>query len=106
MIEDYSDRLHSFLKQIKKEKVNENQIEILTDIVSHLERNTKKQITRFITYYCSKDGNNQVTLAKMAREEGCTVNAIRCSLVRVTFSLVKLNDYRKDILIKIMNDIK
>ncbi len=102
-MEDYSDRLHAFLKQIKKEQVDESQIEILIDIASHLERNTKKQITRFITYYCSKD---QVTLAKMAREEGCTVNAIRCSLVSVTFSLVKLNDYRKDILIKIMNDIQ
>ena len=101
-MEDYSDRLHAFLKQIKKEQVDESQIEILIDIVSHLERNTKKQITRFITYYCSKD---QVTLAIMAREEGCTVNAIRCSIVRVTFSLVKLNDYRKDILIKIMNNV-
>ena len=49
MIEDYSDRLHAFLKHIKKEQVDESQIEILTDIVSHLERNTKKQITRFIT---------------------------------------------------------
>ncbi len=105
-MEDYSDRLHAFLKQIKKEKISESQIEILTDIVSHLERNTKKQIKRFITYYCSKDNDNQVTLAKMAQEEGCTVNAIRCSIVRVTFSLVKLNDYRKDILIKIMNDIQ
>lgn len=102
-MEDYSDRLHAFLKQIKKEQVDESQIEILIDIASHLERNTKKQITRFITYYCSKA---QITLAKMAREEGCTVNAIRCSLVSVTFSLVKLNDYRKEILIKIMNDMK
>lgn len=101
-MEDYSDRLHAFLKQIKKEQVDERQIEILIDIASHLERNTKKQITRFITYYCSQE----ITLDQMAREEGCTVNAIRCSLVSVTFSLVKLNDYRKEILIKIMDDIK
>lgn len=101
---EYSDSVHNFLKKIKKMHIDNKYKEILIEIVNSLEKRTKKQKNRFISYYCSKDEFKQETLKSIAERENCRPGAIRYSIVRITASLVHLKDERKNALIEIMQN--
>lgn len=104
MFIEYSDLVHSFLKKIKKVYIGNKYKKILCDIVNSLEKRTTKQKERFISYYCLKNGMEKETLKSIAERENCGPGAIRYSIVRITASLVHLEDERKNALIEIMRN--
>lgn len=102
----FSLKIHSFLDTIRIKKIAKSNKVILTSFIENLEKATEKQKRRFLMYYNLMPNSDKVlSYTDIARLEGCSISAIKNSILAIILQLIKLEDSQKELLLIIMNKI-
>ena len=103
----FSSQVHNFLGNIKIKNIDENKKILLADFIKGLENGTEKQKRRFLMYYnlMPNSNNNVLNYSDIAKMEGCSISAIKTSIISIISHLVRLEDSQKSLFLAIMNKI-
>lgn len=105
-LEEKSLIVDSLIELAKKSKLNSNQKKRILDMIESLDNATEIQKERFILYYgFNTNGRDFRNLTKIAKSYGCTVNAVRASVVSLRNKLSKLKKEFK-IIEQVVNECK
>lgn len=102
----FSLQVHNFLDDIRIKDVDKNKKALLADFIKDLENGTEKQKRRFLMYYNLMPNNNNIlNYSDIAKMEGCSISAIKTSVISIVSYLVRLEDSQKSLFLTIMNKI-
>lgn len=91
---------------IKESKLDSDQITKIINIINNLSIATENQKKRFMMYYgLNTNGIKSKNFTEIAKIYGCTVSAIRCSVITVKNKLSRLNE-EFDIIEEIVNSFE
>lgn len=95
---DKSSIIASLLELTKESKLNNNQKKKIINIVENMNFATETQKERFMMYYgLSENGIKSRNFTEIAKMYGCTVSAVRFSVVTVKNKLSRLNEEFEEI---------
>lgn len=87
-----------FFYKLKREKLSTENQNTLYNLVTNLEGRTKNQKMRFLLYYkLIPDQEQTYNFTTLAKNQNCSVPAIRFSVGRIRNGLINLSDYQKEI---------
>lgn len=102
----FSLQVHNFLDNIRIKDIDKNKKILLADFIKGLEDGTEKQKRRFLMYYnLMPNSNNILNYSDIAKMEGCSISAIKTSVISIVSYLVRLEDSQKSLFLTIMNKI-
>lgn len=102
----FSLQVHNFLDDIRIKNIDKNKKILLADFIKDLENGTEKQKRRFLMYYNLMPNNNNIlNYSDIAKIEGCSISAIKTSVISIVSYLVRLEDNQKSLFLTIMNKI-
>ncbi len=85
--------MYNILDKLKKQKIDNYNMQILYEIVMNLDDATNIQKRRFLLYFgLMPDIKYRKTLLSIANEYGCTTTAVRNSLHAIVRKLISIND--------------
>lgn len=105
---DENELIKMFLTKLKKGLIKDETRKRLYKLVINLNKRTEKQKERFILLYNLKPNQKEkYNGTSLANEQGCTLSAIKYSVIRVKSNLVNLKGEEKRIFLDIIkNDNK
>lgn len=96
------DLIGYLLDYMKKYDISNSHKEEIYNIVLKLSKKTDLQKDRFIRYYGLKPQKfKRETLTSIARNQSCTTNAIRSSIISIRVAMFRISDEEFSILEKI-----
>lgn len=102
----FSLQVHNFLDNIRIKDVDKNKKALLADFIKGLDNGTEKQKRRFLMYYnLLPNRNNILNYSYIAKMEGCSISAIKSSVISMVSYLVRLENSQKTIFLTIMDQI-
>lgn len=93
--EDFSIKIHYFLKEVKKGNISIENKKELYYIVNTLNSRTKKQKERFLLYYGLMSNDKPLTLLEIGKLNDCSPNAVRSSVVRIKSKIAVINGVQR-----------
>ena len=106
MKDDFSNKVHWFLKEIRKQNMSIEDREELYNIMMKLESRTEKQKRRFALYYGLVVNNDKkLSFTEIAKLDNCSVVAIRTSVVRVRSKIPFIKGVEKEKILKMIKDM-
>ena len=104
--EQYSNKVHDFLDNIKNKKLDYEPKVLLIDFIKNLQNGTDKQKRRFLLYYnLTLDDSKSLNYSEIAKIEGCSSSAIKISVINIISQLVRLEGSQKITFLAIMKKI-
>ncbi len=104
--DNFSLQVHNFLDDIRIKDIDKNKKILLVDFVNNLKNGTEKQKRRFLMYYNLMPNSDKVlSYTDIAKMEGCSISAIKSSIISIVSYLVRIEDSQKSLFLTIMNEI-
>lgn len=85
--------VEKILDLLKHNKINRNQKEQIYNIVMNINNKTDKQKDRFTKFYNLQSlQEKHYTLSEIAKQYGCTISAIKYSIISVRAALFRVSE--------------
>ena len=104
---EFVDKIHWFLKEIRKRNVNIENKRNLYNIITTLKSRTDNQRRRFALYYgLAINENKALSLTEIAKLDNCSVPAVRSSIVRIRNTIPMIKGIEKERILQIIKDME